>query len=68
VSGTPSAPSSIPAGALGTITRADGTTQLTINSQPLYTYAADSAPGQTTGENTGGIWFVVGPNGTAIKS
>jgi predicted lipoprotein with Yx(FWY)xxD motif len=68
VSGSPTAPSAVAAGALGTITRADGTTQLTINSQPLYTYAEDTAPGQTAGQNSGGTWFVVGPNGTAMKS
>ena len=41
---------------------------LTINSQPLYTYAEDTAPGQTTGQNSGGTWFVVGADGSAIKS
>lgn len=68
VTGTPTEPSAVPASELGTITRADGTTQLTINSQPLYTYAEDTAAGQTTGQNSGGTWFVVGPNGAAMKS
>jgi predicted lipoprotein with Yx(FWY)xxD motif len=67
VSGTPTAPSGVSGSALGTITRADGTTQLTINSLPLYTYAQDAAPGQTTGQNSGGIWFVVGADGNPIK-
>ncbi|MBU6447507.1 hypothetical protein KGQ24_01535 [Patescibacteria group bacterium] len=48
-------------GKLGTITRADGTTQLTYNDKPLYFYAKDSKPGDTTGQNVGGIWFVLKP-------
>ena len=36
-------------GRLGAITRADGTIQATYNGHPLYTYVADTAPGQATG-------------------
>jgi predicted lipoprotein with Yx(FWY)xxD motif len=56
---------------LATIKRADGTTQLTANGWPLYTYAADSGPGQATGQGedlSGGRWWVVAPSGTQIKS
>ncbi|HJZ29098.1 MAG TPA: hypothetical protein VJ370_22685 [Streptosporangiaceae bacterium] len=35
----------------GTITRSDGTTQATCNGHPLYTYIADTAPGQAHGNN-----------------
>lgn len=48
-----------------TITAANGKKQLTYKSWPLYYYAPAvggantlEAPGQTTGEGVGGIWFV----------
>jgi predicted lipoprotein with Yx(FWY)xxD motif len=56
---------------LATIKRSDGTTQLTVNGWPVYTYAADSGPGQATGQGenlSGGLWWVVAPSGTQIKS
>jgi predicted lipoprotein with Yx(FWY)xxD motif len=56
---------------LATIKRADGTAQLTVNGWPVYTYAADSGPGQATGQGenlSGGRWWVVAPSGAQIKS
>ena len=56
---------------LATIKRSDGTTQLTVNGWPVYTYAADSGPGQTTGQGenlSGGRWWVIAPSGTQITS
>jgi predicted lipoprotein with Yx(FWY)xxD motif len=49
-------------GTLGTIHRADGSTQETYNGHPLYTYIGDSAPGQANGNNlnlNGGLWHEV---------
>jgi predicted lipoprotein with Yx(FWY)xxD motif len=49
-------------GQFGTITRTDGSKQATYNGRPLYTYVADSAPGQARGNNinlNGGLWFDV---------
>ena len=46
-------------GTPGTITRPDGTTQVTYDGHPLYTYAADTAPGQAKGNGlnlSGGLW------------
>ncbi|TAK57677.1 MAG: hypothetical protein EPO22_11875 [Dehalococcoidia bacterium] len=54
----------IPAGATGavaTIARDDGTMQVTYNGMPLYRFAADKAPGDTTGDGVGGIWHVAKP-------
>lgn len=46
-------------GKIGTAARKDGTFQLTYNKQPLYFYAKDTKPGDTTGQGVGGNWFVV---------
>jgi predicted lipoprotein with Yx(FWY)xxD motif len=50
----------------GTTTRTDGTEQLTVGGQPLYTYAPDANPGDTTGQGVGDVWFVVGADGAMI--
>jgi predicted lipoprotein with Yx(FWY)xxD motif len=56
---------------LGTIKRSDGTSQLTANGFPMYTYVGDSAAGQTNGQGkniSGGLWWVVSPAGTWVKN
>jgi predicted lipoprotein with Yx(FWY)xxD motif len=50
---------------LGTVQRPDGSTQVTFDGMPLYTYAGDSAPGQANGQGVGGVWFAVTPSGAA---
>ena len=69
------APSPLPAalpgvtGQLGAISRADGTSQLTVAGHPLYTFAGDTAPGQTNGQGKtldGGLWTVVSAAGAPI--
>ncbi len=42
-------------GTLGTLTRADGTTQVTYNGLPLYGWQSDTKPGDTTGQGVGGF-------------
>ncbi len=49
---------------VGTVTRSDGTEQLTLDGWPLYRYAGDKKPGQWLGQNVGAKWFVVNPDGT----
>lgn len=44
-------------GILATVTRSEGT-QITYNGHPLYTYAADAAPGDAKGDGVNGKWFV----------
>ena len=51
---------------LGTITRDDGTTQVTYNGWPLYYYAEDTAAGDTNGQGVGDVWFLVTPAGEAV--
>ena len=53
-------------GKLGTIKRADGSTQATYDGHPLYTYIGDHAPGQARGNNlnlNGGLWHEVTTSG-----
>ena len=55
-------------GTLGSITRSDGTTQVTYNGHPLYTYVGDTAPGENKGNGqnlSGGKWYEVTVSGAA---
>jgi predicted lipoprotein with Yx(FWY)xxD motif len=54
---------------LGTITRSDGSKQVTYDGHPLYYYVGDSGPGQTNGQGSDGFgakWWLVAPSGAAI--
>jgi predicted lipoprotein with Yx(FWY)xxD motif len=55
-------------GTVGTVATADGKQQLTLNGLPLYTYAQDKAAGDVAGQAVGGIWWVVGADGTKITT
>ena len=46
-------------GALSTITRSDGTLQVTYKGMPLYFFHSDTKPGDTKGNYTG--WSLVKP-------
>ena len=48
--GEPTAGPGVAASKLGTTERSGGATEVTYNGHPLYTYAGDSAPGQTSGQ------------------
>jgi predicted lipoprotein with Yx(FWY)xxD motif len=48
---------------VGTVTRADGTKQLTLKGWPLYRYAGDVKAGSWKGQNVNGKWFVIKPDG-----
>ena len=51
--------------------RSDGLAQATYNGHPLYTYIADTAPGQAKGNGlnaSGGIWHEVTASGAAAPS
>nr|WP_285550529.1 hypothetical protein [Actinoplanes regularis] len=48
---------------VGTVTRADGTKQLTLKGWPLYRYIGDKKPGEWKGQNVSGKWFVITPTG-----
>ncbi len=66
---TPVAGPGVKASLLGTTRRTDGSTQLTYNGWPLYTWTNDSQPGEATGQglnNLGGLWYVLSPSGKEI--
>jgi predicted lipoprotein with Yx(FWY)xxD motif len=48
-------------GALGSLTREDGSMQLTYNDIPLYHYVKDTATGDVTGQDVGDVWYIVPP-------
>ena len=45
----------------------DGTVQATYNGWPLYYYAKDKQPGDTTGQDVGKVWYVIAPSGDAVN-
>ena len=55
-----------PQSELGTLTRSDGTKQVTVGGSPVYTYTGDTAAGQANGEHlnlNGGVWWAVTTGG-----
>lgn len=55
-------------GTVSTATQADGRRQVTYNGKLLYYYRNDAAPGDTNGQNVGGIWFVVEATPAALPA
>ena len=56
---------------LGTITRSDGTKQVTYDGHPLYYFVGDSGPGTATGQGSDGFgakWWLVSPTGSDITA
>ena len=54
---------------IGTTKRSDGRLQVTYNHHPLYTFAKDKKPGQTSGEGLnafGAEWYAVSTAGSKI--
>ena len=71
VSGHPQASGQAVASHLGTITRADGTTQVTYNGHPLYLYSRDKDDGDTYGQGLksfGASWYVLAPSGNKVDT
>jgi predicted lipoprotein with Yx(FWY)xxD motif len=66
--GDPTAAGEAKATLLTTAARTDGTTQVVYNKWPLYYWQKDTKPGDVTGQAVGGKWWVVGPDGTPIKT
>jgi predicted lipoprotein with Yx(FWY)xxD motif len=66
--GAPIAGTGVSAALLGTITRADGSSQVTYNGMPLYYFAADKTAGDTKGQAVKNIWYVIDPTGKSITT
>jgi predicted lipoprotein with Yx(FWY)xxD motif len=58
-------------GTFGTIKRSDGSVQATFNGHPLYTFTADTSPGQAKGNGLtafGGVWHENTTSGSAAPA
>jgi predicted lipoprotein with Yx(FWY)xxD motif len=68
--GTPAAGEGVDATKLGTITRDDGSMQVTYNGHPLYTFANDTGSGDAAGqgmEDNGGTWSLISATGDMVQ-
>jgi predicted lipoprotein with Yx(FWY)xxD motif len=66
LTGTPQAQGGAMASKLGTTKRSDGTIQVTYAGWPLYTYTADTEPGEDKGtdvDSFGAEWYPLNPAG-----
>lgn len=52
----------------GSTQRTDDIEQLTVNGMPLYRYAPDASPGDTTGQGVNDVWFVVDAEGNMMEA
>jgi predicted lipoprotein with Yx(FWY)xxD motif len=67
-SGTTTASGAAKASLLGSTANPAGGTVVTYAGRPLYAYVGDTSAGTANGQGTGGIWFVVSPTGTVVKT
>jgi predicted lipoprotein with Yx(FWY)xxD motif len=68
--GSPVAGEGVDAALLGTITRDDGTMQVTYNGHPLYLFVDDTTPGDAAGqgmEDFGGTWTLISSAGEPVQ-
>ena len=69
--GTVTASGGAMAGSLGTITRPDGTKQVTYNGHPLYFFSGDSGSGMAGGQGEndfGAKWWLVSASGSDVTA
>lgn len=60
-------PAGLDAAVFSAVSRDDGSHQLKAGKWPLYRFAGDDEPGQTNGQGSGDVWFVVNPDGSLKK-
>jgi predicted lipoprotein with Yx(FWY)xxD motif len=61
--GAATAGTGVTASMLGTLTRSDGSVQVTYNGWPLYTYSKDMAAGDINGQGFKSLWYAITPAG-----
>ena len=69
--GKPTAGAGLTASKLGTITRSDGSQQVTYNGHPLYLYVGDKKRGDVTGQGLtafGAAWFALTRSGNQASA
>jgi predicted lipoprotein with Yx(FWY)xxD motif len=69
--GAATAGAGVVAADLGTITRPDGTKQVTYNGHPLYFYSKDGDSGDAYGQGImgfGASWYVIAPSGNKVDT
>jgi predicted lipoprotein with Yx(FWY)xxD motif len=69
--GTATASGGATASEIGTITRSDGTKQVTYDGHPLYYFSGDSGPGTASGQGSdafGAKWWLVTPTGSDVTA
>lgn len=69
--GQPTASGGAQSSDLGTITRSDGTKQVTYDGHPLYYFEGDTGPGTDKGQGLNGfgaLWYLVAPSGSSITT
>lgn len=67
----PAGSGSVKASLLGSDPNPSGGSVVTYAGWPLYTYVADTGPGRASGQAinlNGGLWYVISPSGTVIKT
>ena len=68
---TPKAGGAVKASDFGSITRSDGSKQVTYSGHPLYYYIGDSSSGSTSGQGStafGAKWWLMSPGGAVLTS
>jgi predicted lipoprotein with Yx(FWY)xxD motif len=58
----------VDASLVGTVTRTDGSKQVTLAGLPIYEFAKDTKAGDAKGQAVGNIWWVVGADGKKITT
>ena len=67
----PLATGGVNAAHIGTVTRPNGSPQVTYYGHPLYFYVGDRKPGETNGQGLkefGALWYVLSGRGKAVTS